>query len=119
MCGLCGVLGGPAHWTDAAARPGVFTRNTDDLERRRERRNRVLQAGRVLRHFGVRIEDWHGSAFILSNRTGSSELVEYLAHLWAAAERLAGAACDPLALDLIEAMEAVEAVELTHASGTA
>ena len=49
MCGLCGVLGGPAHWTDAAARPGVCTRNTDDTERRRERRNRVLQAGQVLR----------------------------------------------------------------------
>ncbi len=107
MCGLCGVLGGPAHWTDAAARPGVFTRNTDDTERRRERRNRVLKAGQVLRHVGVRIEDWHGSAFILSNRTGSSELVDDLAHLWAAAERLAGTACDPLALDLIEAMEAL------------
>ena len=91
----------------------MFTRNTDDTERRRERRNRVLQAGRVLRHFGVKIEDWHGSAFILSNRTGSSELVDDLAHLWAAAERLSGAACDPLALDVIEAMES------THVSGDA
>ena len=24
MCALCGVLGGPGHWTDAAARPGVL-----------------------------------------------------------------------------------------------
>jgi hypothetical protein len=31
MCALCGVLGGAQHWTDAAPRPGVFTRNTDAL----------------------------------------------------------------------------------------
>ena len=41
MCALCGVLGGPEHWTDAVARPGVFTRNTDAAARRRERMNRV------------------------------------------------------------------------------
>ena len=53
MCALCGVLGGAGHWTDAAARPGVFTRNTDALERRRERLNRVGCAGRVLRFYGL------------------------------------------------------------------
>jgi hypothetical protein len=37
MCALCGVLGGPEHWTDAVARPGVFTRNTDAAARRRKR----------------------------------------------------------------------------------
>ena len=41
MCALCGVLGGTEHWTDAVARPGVFTRNTDPVERRRERARRV------------------------------------------------------------------------------
>ena len=106
MCGLCGVLGGPRHWTDAPARPGVFTRNTDEMQRRRERRNRVLQIDRVLRHYGVRLEDWQASSFVLSNRTGSSELVDDLAHLWAAAERLSGSACDPLDADLIDALEA-------------
>ena len=47
MCALCGVLGGPEHWTDAVARPGVFTRNTDAAARRRERMNRVAAANRV------------------------------------------------------------------------
>lgn len=106
MCGLCGVLGGPKHWTDAVARPGIFTRNTDEIQRRRERRNRVTQADRVLRHYGMRLEDWQGSSFILSNRTGGSELVDNLAHMWAATERLAGRPCDPLDLGLIEALEA-------------
>ena len=106
MCGLCGVLGGPRHWTDAPARPGVFTRNTDEAQRRRERRNRVTQLGRVLRHCGVRIEDWQASSFVLSNRTGGSELVDDLAHLWAAAERLSGRTCDPLDPGLMDALEA-------------
>lgn len=105
MCGLCGVLGGPLHWTDAAARPGVFTRNTDELQRRRERRNRVAQLGRVLRHYGVRLEDWHASAFVLSNRTGSSALVSDMAQLWAVAEQLSGRACDPLDPGLLDALE--------------
>ena len=51
MCALCGVLGGPEHWTDAVARPGVFTRNTDPAARRRERMNRVAAANRVLQHY--------------------------------------------------------------------
>ncbi len=38
MCSLCGVLGGNEHWTDAVARPGVFTRNVERIDRRRERR---------------------------------------------------------------------------------
>ena len=106
MCGLCGVLGGPRHWTDAAARPGVFTRNTDEMQRRRERRNRVAHLDRILRHYGMRLEDWQASSFVLSNRTGGSELVDDLAHMWAAAERLLGRPCDPLDPGLIEALEA-------------
>jgi hypothetical protein len=96
MCALCGVLGGSGHWTDAAARPGVFTRNTSATERRRERMNRVAAANRILRHFGLRLADWQGTSFVLSTATGRTELVEDLAHLWLVAERLLGRPCDPL-----------------------
>lgn len=106
MCGLCGVLGGPRHWTDAPARLGVFTRNTDEAQRRRERRNRVTELGRVLCHYGVRLEDWQASSFVLSNRTGGTELVDDLAHVWTAAERLSGLACDPLDPGLLDLLEA-------------
>ena len=106
MCGLCGVLGGPRHWTDAPARLGVFTRNTDEAQRRRERRNRVIELGRVLCHYGVRLEDWQASSFVLSNRTGGTELVDDLAHVWTAAERLSGLACDPLDPGLLDVLEA-------------
>jgi hypothetical protein len=105
MCALCGVLGGAEHWTDAVARPGVFTRNTDAAARRRERMNRVAAANRVLAYYRMNLADWQGSAFILSTATGKTEIVDNLAHLWMAAERLLGRPCDPLDQEMIAVME--------------
>src|ERR1700694_2408115 len=101
MCALCGVLGGAEHWTDAVARPGVFTRNTDAASRRRERLNRVAAANRVLAYYRMNLADWQGSAFVLSTATGKTEIVDNLSHLWAAAERLLSRPCDPLDEELI------------------
>jgi hypothetical protein len=106
MCSLCGVLGGNGHWADAIARPGVFTRNTNPVDRRRERVNRVRVANHVLEQFGLALSDWQNSSFLLSSRTGKTEIVEDLGHLWPLAERLAGRVCDPLLLHVIEHMEA-------------
>src|SRR5581483_11808372 len=105
MCALCGVLGGSDHWADAAARPGVFTRNVGTAERRRERMRRIFLANGILRHFGMRLGDWQGSAYLLSTATGKTEVVEGLAHLWASAEKVSGRSCDPLAPGLIERLE--------------
>jgi hypothetical protein len=105
MCSLCGVLGGNEHWADTVARPGVYTRNASAIERRRERANRVHIANRVLVQFGVAISDWRGTAFLLSTRTGKTEIIADLGHLWPAAEKLAGRVCDPLALPLIQSLE--------------
>jgi hypothetical protein len=107
MCSLCGVIGGNEHWTDAAARPGVFTRNVERLDRRRERTRRVSAANRVLAAFAMSLSDWQGSAFVLATRTGKSEMIEDLGHLWPAAERLSGRVCDPLDPSLIARMEEV------------
>ncbi len=105
MCALCGVLGETEHWTDAVARPGVFTRNTDAASRRRERMNRVAAANRVLKHYRMNLADWQGTAFVLSTATGKSEIVDNLAHLWMAAERLLGRPCDPLDEEFVALME--------------
>ena len=102
MCSLCGVLGGNEHWTDAAARPGVFTRNVEPpAAPARAGASRRL-ANRVLGLYGLTLTDWQGSSFILSTATGKTEMVEDLGHLWAAAERLLGRPCDPLDPDLID-----------------
>src|SRR3979490_159726 len=101
MCALCGVLGGPGHWTDAAPPPGVFTRNTDPAWRGRERMNRVTAANRSLAHYRMNLADWQGSAFVLSTATGKSAVVDNLRHLWMTAQRLLGRPCDPLDEELI------------------
>ena len=105
MCALCGVLGGPEHWTDAVARPGVFTRNTDAASRRRERTSQVAAANAILKHYRVSLADWQGTAFVLSTATGKTEIVDNLGHLWTAVERLTGKPCDPLDAELISVME--------------
>lgn len=105
MCSLCGVLGGNEHWADAVARPGVYTRNVERIDRRRERANRVRIANGMLARFGLTISDWQGASFVLSTRTGKSEIIEDLGHLWPAAERLCGRPCDPLDPGLITAAE--------------
>ena len=105
MCALCGVLGGAEHWADAHARPGAYTRNTGPLERRRERARRVVEANRILAHFALVLSDWQGTAFQLSTRTGKTELVDNLAHLWATAERMIGRPVDPLDPALLERLE--------------
>jgi hypothetical protein len=104
MCSLCGILGGNEHWADAVARPGVFTRNGERLDRRRERANRVRVANGVLSAYGMTISDWQGTSFLLSTRTGKTEIIEDIGHLWAAAERLSGRLCDPLDDRLMEHM---------------
>jgi hypothetical protein len=107
MCSLCGVIGGNEHWTDAVARPGVFTRNVERLDRRRERTAPRCGRQPVARsEFGLNLTDWQGAAFLLSTRTGKSEVIEDLGHLWPAAERLSGRVCDPLDPHFIARMEA-------------
>lgn len=105
MCALCGGLGGGEHWTDAAPRPGVLSQAADPVLRRRERVRRVAAANRVLRHYGMQLTDWQGSAYLLATATGKSEMVETFAHLWAVAERLAGRMCDPLDPALLDRLE--------------
>jgi hypothetical protein len=105
VCSLCGVLGSTEHWADAAARASVYSRNTDPIARRRERARRVRIANLVLAQFAMTVADWQGTAFLLSTRTGKTEIIADLGHLWPAAERLSGRLCDPLALPLIERLE--------------
>jgi len=108
MCSLCGILGGNEHWADAAARPGVYTRNVERLDRRRERVRRVAAANRVLAAYALLLSDWQGSSYLLSSRTGKTEIIEDLGHLWSAAECMIGRPCDPLDPDLIARLEAAQ-----------
>lgn len=96
MCALCGVLGGDDHWSDAVARPGVFTLNTSPQDRRRERAHRLAVVNRLLWRFRMTLSDWQGASYVLATATGQTEMIDTLAHLWPAVERLLGRPLDPL-----------------------
>jgi hypothetical protein len=102
MCSLCGVLGAEDHWSDAAARPDAFGGRAPS--RGQERRQRVALANRVLAHTGLKLSEWQGQ-YLLSNRTGRMMVVPNLIAMWQAAETLKGEPPDPLAADLIAALE--------------
>jgi hypothetical protein len=105
MCGLCGVFGSEAHWTDAAGRDSRSGEPPRGGTRRQERRHRVALANKVLAHYGLALADWNGNSYVLGSRTGRSEIVHHLAALWPAAERMAGRPCDPLDPALLAALE--------------
>ncbi len=104
MCGLCGVLGNEGDWTDAPAMPFSGARPT----RRVQRLQRVRVVNIVLAQFGLVLSDWQGAKYQLSSRTGRTEVVDNLAQVWLAADRMLGRACDPLDLALVARMEQIE-----------
>ena len=91
MCALCGVLL-TSHWAEQGAG-------------RRERVARVRLLNRVLTHFGLALDDWSGSIYVLRDRKGQSAVVEDLGALWITAERMAGCRLDPLDPGLVRALE--------------
>jgi hypothetical protein len=90
MCGLCGVLGGPAHWTEGAGRLDAAQ------TRRAERQHQVRVCNTLLQTQHLRLDDWHGTALVLSSATGKREVLSSLPEVWAMAQLMAGAAIDPL-----------------------
>jgi hypothetical protein len=93
------MLGGDAHWTDAG-RPA----SEDELAqvRRRQRQLRVAYLNRLLPAFACTVSDWQNHAYLISTFTGKTEIVDNLAQLWPAVERLSGRRVDPLAADLLD-----------------
>lgn len=105
MCGLCGILGDGTHWADGVVRPGEPPASAVPWLRRQARRQRVSIGNVVLRHYGLSLADWQGSALLLRNRTGSTQIVATLADLWPKAERMAGIPLDPLDPSLLQVLE--------------
>ena len=113
MCVLCGQdFVGQVHWTDRhvedrarapgpGADPVAYQR-----DRRRDRNHRAALTNEVLRHYGLRVEDWSGSKYVLRDRAGGAELIQDLGTLWPAAAKLAGRPLDPLDPFLQEALSA-------------
>ncbi len=99
-----------AHWTDRyvedrarAAGPGVDPTEYQ-RDRRRDRSHRAAVTNEVLGYYGLRVKDWAGSKYLLSDGKGNTEIVQDLGSLWPAAERILGRPLDPLDPALRERM---------------
>jgi hypothetical protein len=97
MCALCGLFEGESHWSDAV--------RVDRIPMRQARLRRVALANRVLQYYGLTLSDWQGSKYLLSAATGATEIIDNVAGLWPAAERLLRRPCDPLDRGLIDALD--------------
>ncbi len=109
MCVLCGRdFVAQVHWTNRHIEDKARVSGSDPLEyqrdRRRDRVHRAALMNEVLRHYGLRVEDWSGSKYLLRDKKGRSEIVQDLGALWPAAEKLAGRPLDPLGPALLGAL---------------
>lgn len=95
MCGLCGALGGAEHWTAGAGRLNLAA------TRRAERLERVRVSNALLSTQRLRLDDWQGSAFVLSGATGKREIIGSLPEVWRAAQSMLGRVIDPLDAGLL------------------
>lgn len=95
------MLGGPAHWSEN----GVAAGDEQAHLRRHERQLRVARLNQVLRGFACTVSDWQGHAYLLSTLTGKTEIIDHLAQLWPAVERLSGRIADPLDTGVLERMQ--------------
>lgn len=105
MCGFCGLVGGAEHWSDLHVRPDVPGDASNQGSRQRERLHRTALLNRITRHYGVQVQDWAGSSWILSHVTGETEVIDRLADLWPTIERIAKRSCDPLSPALLTSFE--------------
>src|SRR6218665_2855226 len=97
MCGICGVLGEPAHWSSAQGRLRLAMPATARAERARM----VRMLNRIARTRNVQISDWQGCAYLVAGATGRQELVPSLGQVWLGGGRgrvggVGGAAIDRL-----------------------
>ncbi len=70
---LCGEALTHVHWTDRRAGErttvSMFVGDDQQRARMRDRLHLVYLANQVLCHYGLRLDDWSGSKYILSDRT--------------------------------------------------
>ena len=103
MCIFCGDFISNIHWTDfKQSAPSEIV--VGDLQRVRQqaRMERVQLINKILVFYQLKLTEWHGSKFILSDLKGNTLIVHDLGILWAEVETLIGHAIDPLSTDVME-----------------
>lgn len=109
MCVLCGELVMHVHWTDQPTHDNEYKSTVvageSQRERMRARLRRVKIAGKILDCYGLKIRDWNGSRYVLSDKKGGRQVVYDLGDMWVKAEGMAGRKLDPLDPDFLERLK--------------
>ena len=92
MCSVCGVLDGPAHWSQGSGRLNLAHPTTARAERART----VGLLNRIAASRRATVSDWQGTSWLVAGPTGAQEVVGSLSQVWAALDRIAGRPIDPL-----------------------
>ncbi|MEJ8610291.1 hypothetical protein [Helicobacter pylori] len=113
MCVLCGELISSFHWTDGSDGSGSYenenlkgqnaliSANENARERKRVRLKRVRLLNQILAFYGLKINDWQGTKFVLCDKKGQSVMVNDLGDLWDKAQNLAKKEMDALDSNLL------------------
>ena len=109
MCVLCWQFLSEGHWTEQVfeAEDNATTGTVGSAReraRRRDRYQRTRILNQILRHYGLRLDDWHSRSYVLSDRKGSTVLVRDLGEIWPAAQQLARRRLDPLEPQFLAAL---------------
>ncbi|MDR3255339.1 MAG: hypothetical protein LBT31_07205 [Synergistaceae bacterium] len=100
MCILCGELVINVHWTDQKNHDreygNIVVAGESQRDRVRDRLRRVSFVNRILSFYGLDLRDWGGSKYILSDKKGSSKVVNDLGDMWQEAQKLTDNRLDPL-----------------------
>lgn len=93
MCVLCGELIMNAHWTENHNRENGMT---DQRRRRRSRIKRAVLSNRILSYYGLQLAEWNGTKYVLSDKKGSTLIIQDMGDMWPAVQKMSGHLPDPL-----------------------
>ncbi|MDH0757344.1 hypothetical protein N5C70_11540 [Pseudomonas juntendi] len=97
MCGLCGLIGEDAHWSDPL---------DTSLPGRRERLRRIAAINQVVAPFRLKVSDVQGASYLVQGPTGKQGVALGLDQLWQTAESILGRTLDPLDPRILDHLEA-------------
>ncbi|GAA9378155.1 hypothetical protein BTM415_03130 [Helicobacter pylori] len=117
MCVLCGELISSFHWTDGTdgtdgsgsyendenlkGQNTLISANENARECKRVRLKRVGLLNQILVFYGLKMDDWQGTKFVLRDKKGQSVIVNDLGDLWDKAQNLAKKEMDALDSNLL------------------
>lgn len=107
MCILCGEFVMDVHWTDLAPSNDADEMVVGNQQRTRQRTrlHRTELSNKILHYYRLKLEDWNGSKFLLSDPKGNQEIIHDLGTLWSTAEKLIGEPIDPLDPSLLQQLQ--------------